>query len=74
MDEKGVQRGGGRSRTAEKFFIFRTQRPAYRQASGDLGLITIVECVNADDDSIKPRIIFPGKQFHKEWFEVDDDI
>ncbi|KAF6763327.1 hypothetical protein DFP72DRAFT_743852, partial [Ephemerocybe angulata] len=60
MDEKGCQRGGGRKGTGEKFFIPRTQRPAYRQASGNLELVTIVECVNAEGDSIMPGIIFPG--------------
>ena len=74
MDEKGCQRGGGRKASAEKYFVPRIKRPCYRQRSGNLELVTIIECVNAAGDSIKPGFVFPGKQFHKGWLEVDPEI
>jgi hypothetical protein len=74
MDEKGCQRGGGRKASAEKYFVPRNRRPCYRQRSGNLELVTIIECVNAAGDAIKPGFVFPGKQFHKGWLEVDPEI
>lgn len=74
MDEKGCQRGGGRKRSAEKFFIPRNRRPSYRAKSDNLELVTIIECVNAAGDSIKPGFIFAGTQFEHEWLEEHDDI
>lgn len=29
---------------------------------------------NADGSSLKPGFIFPGKEHHPEWFDVDDNI
>ena len=74
MDEKGCQCGGGRKRSAEKYFIPQNKQPVYRQKSGNLELITVVECVNAVGDSIKPGFIFPGKQYHQEWMAVDPEV
>ncbi len=74
MDEKGCQRGGGRKRSAEKFFVPRNRRPCYRTKSDNLELVTIIECVNAEGSSIKPGFVFPGKEFHEEWLEVDPEI
>ena len=74
MDEKGCQRGGERKVSAEKYFVPRNKRPCYRQRSGNLELVTIIECVNAAGDSIKPGFVFPGKQFHKACLEVDPEI
>jgi hypothetical protein len=74
MDEKGCQRGGGRKVSAEKYFVPRNKRPCYRQQSGNLELVTIIECVNATGDAIKPGFVFPGKRFHKGWLEVDSEI
>jgi hypothetical protein len=47
MDEKGVQRGGGRRVLGQKFLVPRDKRPRYRLRSGNLELVTIVECVAA---------------------------
>jgi hypothetical protein len=74
MDEKGVQRGGGRRVQALKYFVPRNRRPKYRLRSGNLELVTIIECVCADGSSLTPGFVFPGKEFQPEWFEVDDDI
>ena len=75
MDEKGIQRGGGRRAQGRKFFIPRTKRPTYKLRSGNLELITTVECVAADGGSISPGIIFEGKeQYEREWFEADPKI
>ena len=74
MDEKGCQQGGGRKASAEKYFMPQNKRPCYHQRSGNLELVTIIECVNAMGDAIKPGFVFPGKQFHKGWLEVDPNI
>jgi hypothetical protein len=42
--------------------------------SANLELVTIIECICADGESLKPGFIFPGKEFHPEWFQVDNDI
>lgn len=73
MDEKGIQRGS-RQEVRYKCIIPRSRRPAYKLRSADLELVTVLECVRADGESLKPAFIFPGKEFHKEWFEVDDEI
>lgn len=75
MDEKGVQRGGGRKALALKFLVPRTKRPKYKLRSANLELITIVDCVSANGGYLSPAIIFEGKQqFEQAWFEVDPKI
>jgi hypothetical protein len=75
MDEKGVQRGGGRKAQAQKYFFPRNKRPKYKLRSANLELITIVECVAANGEYISPGIIFEGKQqYEQAWFEVDPKI
>ncbi|CDO75972.1 hypothetical protein BN946_scf184888.g22 [Trametes cinnabarina] len=73
MDEKGIQRGR-RNVEQTKYVLHRSERPVYKLRSANLELITVIECVRADGESLKPAFIFPGKEFHKEWFEVDPDI
>ncbi|KAJ2965798.1 hypothetical protein NUW54_g13997 [Trametes sanguinea] len=73
MDEKGIQRGR-RSVEQTKYILHRSERPVYKLRSANLELVTVIECVRADGESLKPTFIFPGKEFHKEWFEVDPDI
>jgi Tc5 transposase DNA-binding domain len=75
MDEKGVQRGGGRKVQAQKFLVPREKRPKYKLRSGNLELITIVDCVLANGGYLSPAIIFEGKQQYEwAWFEVDPKI
>lgn len=74
MDEKGVQRGGGRKASQRKYFIPRTKRPAYKKRSANLELTTIIECVSADGTALRPGFVFSGKEFDPEWFTVDPDI
>jgi hypothetical protein len=74
MDEKGCQRGGGRRMQAIKYFIPRNRRPQYKLRSANLELVTIIECICADGESLKPGFIFPGKEFHPEWFQVDNGV
>ena len=75
MDEKGCQRGGGRRMQAIKYFVPRNRRPNYKLRSANLELVTIIECVCADGTSLLPGFIFPGKEFHPEWFMgVDERI
>ncbi|KAL7280360.1 hypothetical protein ACG7TL_005284 [Trametes sanguinea] len=73
MDEKGIQRGR-RNVEQIKYVLHRSERPIYKLRSTNLELVTVIECVRADGESLKPAFIFPGKGFHKEWFEVDPDI
>jgi hypothetical protein len=76
MDEKGCQRGGGRKASSRKYFVPRTKRPKYKKRSANLELVTIIECVNADGESIAPGFVFQAKSnsFCPEWFEVQPDI
>jgi len=70
MDEKGCQRGGGRRMQAIKYLIPRNRRPRYKLRSANLELVTIIECVSADGESLPPGFIFPGKEFHPEWYRT----
>lgn len=74
MDEKGCQRGGGRKTSAQKYFVPRNKRPKYKIHSGNLELVTIIECVSADGTALQPGFVFMGKEFCPEWFEVHPDI
>jgi hypothetical protein len=74
MDEKGCQRGGGRKLSAQKYFVPRDKRPKYKLRSGNLELVTIIECVSADGTALYPGFVFMGKEFCPEWFEVHPKI
>lgn len=74
MDKKGCQRGGGRKASQQKYFVPRTKRPKYKMRSANLDLVTIIECVSADSESISPGFVFQGSSFCPEWFEVQPDI
>ena len=74
MDEKGCQRGGGRKNSNRKYFVHRSRRSKYRARSGNLELITIIECVCANGTYLLPGFVFSGKEFAREWFEVDPGI
>jgi hypothetical protein len=75
MDEKGVQRGGGRKAQAWKFLVPRSKRPKHKLRSANLELVTIVDCVAADREYISPAIIFEGKQqYEHAWFNIDPRI
>ena len=75
MDEKGVQRGGGRKVQARKFVVSRSKCPKYKLQSANLELVTIVDCIAADGGYLSPGIIFEGKQqYEQAWFEVDPKI
>ena len=76
MDEKGVQRGGGRRIRNQKFIISNGKVAQYRIQSANLELITIIECVAADGTSIKPGFVFPQKKSSLEvdWINVDPEI
>ena len=70
MDEKGCQLGGGRKANMHKYLVPRNRRPRYKKRSGNLDLITIIECVGADGDSLRPGFVFSGKEFSAEWFDT----
>lgn len=72
MDEKGVQRGGGRRLQNIKYFVPRDRQPRYKLRSANLELVTIVECVCADGSNLQPGFIFQGKEYSRRWFEGVD--
>ncbi|CDO76318.1 hypothetical protein BN946_scf184751.g10 [Trametes cinnabarina] len=72
MDEKGIQRGGGRRLQWIKYFVPRGRRVNYKLHSANLELITIIECVSADGGNILPGFIFAGSQFEAELFKDVD--
>ncbi len=74
MDEKGCKRGGGCNDSNQKYFVHRSCRPRYRARSGNLELVTIIECVCANGTDLLPGFVFSGKEFSREWFEVDPGI
>lgn len=75
MDEKGIQRGGGRRLQNIKYFVPRGQRTNYKLRSANLELVTIIECVSADGGNILPGFVFAGKEFLRDWFrDVDPRI
>ncbi|KAF9012163.1 hypothetical protein BDZ89DRAFT_963648, partial [Hymenopellis radicata] len=74
MDEIGIQQGGGRNGTREKFFFSSDDKSRYRLQSDDLELVTILETVCADGTApIQPAFVFQGKLFCPEWAETEDD-
>ncbi|KAJ2984967.1 hypothetical protein NUW54_g10310 [Trametes sanguinea] len=62
MDEKGIQRGGGRRLQRIKYFVPRGRRVNYKLRSNNLELITIIECISADGRALLPGFIFAGNQ------------
>lgn len=72
MDEKGIQLGGGRKGTREKYFYSRDQKAKIKIQSGALELVTVIEVVCADGTShIKPGFVFSGVHMSEEWFCED---
>ena len=75
MDEKGIQLGGGRKNSQEKYFYSQRDKMLYKQKGDSLELVTIIDCVCADGTApIKPGFVFAGAKKFDEWFEVNDDI
>ena len=75
MDEKGIQRGGGRKVQNIKYFVPRGRRTNYKLRSANLELVTIIECVSADGGNILPGFIFAGKELDGDLFrDVDPRI
>jgi hypothetical protein len=74
MDEKGCQRGGGKTRGRRKGFYSRKQRAKFKHRSANLELITIIEAICADGTELKPGFVFPGSSFSPEWFDNHPDI
>ena len=75
MDEKGIQRGGGRRLQNIKYFVPRGRRTSYKLRSASLELVTIIECICADGSNIMPGFIFSGKEFMRDWFrDVDPNV
>jgi hypothetical protein len=58
----------------EEIFYTLDQAAKYKMQSGNLELVTIIECVSADGESIAPSFVFQSKEFCPEWFEVQSDI
>ena len=69
-----MQRGGGRKLSVQKYFVARDRRLKYKLRSGNLKLVTIIECVSADGTALLPGFVFQGKEFCPEWFDVHPEI
>jgi hypothetical protein len=71
MDEKGIQIGGGRKNNGQKYFFSRRQWSRYRLKDENLELVTVIKCVSAEGDWLKPGFIFTGKKYCPEWFATE---
>lgn len=61
MDEKGIQRGGGRSTSRHKHFFSIVQKSCYKFKHDSLELMTVLECGSADGFAMKPVFVHqPG--------------
>jgi hypothetical protein len=63
-DEKGIQLGVGKKVLA---FFDRDQKDVYNVEDGDRELVTIIETVCANGESIVPAVIFKGQRRDLEW-------
>jgi hypothetical protein len=69
MDEKGIQLGGGRKGTQQKYFFSRNDKAQAKIQSAALELVTVIEVVCADGSSvIKPGFVFSGVKMSEDWF------
>ncbi|KAJ7069183.1 hypothetical protein C8F01DRAFT_936585, partial [Mycena amicta] len=74
FDEIGIQIGGGRKNTNEKFFFAAGDKSKYRTKSDNLELVSILESVRADGQSpIPPCFCFSGVLQHDEWYADHPD-
>ncbi|KAH7921046.1 CENP-B protein, partial [Leucogyrophana mollusca] len=64
MDEKGIQLGIGKRTLV---LVDRDQKTVQHLENGDRELVTIIECVSADGDALRPSIIFKGKRRNLAW-------
>jgi helix-turn-helix, Psq domain len=64
MDEKGIQLGMGQRVRA---FVDRDQKCVFQVEDGDRELVTIIECVSADGQAIRPSAVFKGARRNMEW-------
>jgi len=62
MDKRSVQYGGGQRVLGQKYFVPYNKHPRYRLCSGNLELVTIVECIVIDGKYLSPGVIFEGKE------------
>jgi hypothetical protein len=72
MDEKGIQLGGGRKGTQQKYFFSRNDKAQNKIQSAALELVTVIEVVCADGSSdIKPGFVFSGVRMSEDWLCED---
>ncbi|QRV77303.1 DDE superfamily endonuclease [Ceratobasidium sp. AG-Ba] len=71
MDEKGIQSGGGRRGTEEKFICGSRQKVSTKLRSSNLELSTCVECVAGDGDALDPSFVLEGlpQNMQEQWFD-----
>ena len=56
MDEKGCQREEGRRMRAIKYLIPYNRQPQYKLHRANLEMVTVIECVSADGESLPPGL------------------
>ena len=72
MNEKSIQLGGGRKGRFRKYLFGkkRDQKHHVRLQNENLQLMTVVECICADETILPPGFVLEEKQgFCPEWFE-----
>ncbi len=70
IDEKGIQTGGGHTKSNKKFFFAANNNARYRLRSADLELVTVLETVSSTGKSLTPRFVFQKGDWAEESFDV----
>jgi hypothetical protein len=73
QDEKGIQLGGGRKSSGTKYLFSRKQVHKMRLKSDSLELVTLMECVSANGEFMRPGFIYAGNAHCREWYELGHD-
>ncbi|KAF5375872.1 hypothetical protein D9615_008241 [Tricholomella constricta] len=64
MDEKGIQLGIGKRALV---LVDRDQKTVQQLENGDRELVTVIECVSADGNSLRPSVIYKAKKRNISW-------
>jgi hypothetical protein len=65
MDEIGIQMGSGQKNKGKRYFYLHDQRNRHQISSGNLELITVIECVVRSIGHFKSHFGSPGA---RTWF------
>jgi hypothetical protein len=73
MDEKGLVLGAHRKGNTNTYIFERSQRSTYRLKSGDIQIVTIIECIAADGTAAHTGFVSPKKEdIRREcWYDAE---